>query len=90
MSTTADYSMLNLNGLVTTSGPPPPITTTLINEAIKNMKFCKATGPSGIVAEMLAASGEKGVDLLTRFTECVFSNGVISYRLARELYTQSL
>ena len=41
------------------------------------MRFCKAAGPSGIVAEMLAAFGEKGVDLLTRLTECVFSNGVI-------------
>ena len=41
------------------------------------MKFHKAGGPSGIVAEMLAVSGEKGVDLLTSLTECVFSNGAI-------------
>ena len=41
------------------------------------MKFRKVAGPSGIVAEMLAASGEKGVDLLSRLTECFFSNGVI-------------
>ena len=61
-----------------TSGPSPSITMALINEAIKKIKFCKAAGPSGIVAEMLATSGEKGVDLLTRLTECVFSNGVIS------------
>ena len=66
-----------LDNIAPTSGPPPPVTTALINEAIKKMKFCKATGPSGIVAEMLASSGEKGVDLLTRLTECVFSNGVI-------------
>ena len=60
-----------------TSYPPPPVATPLINEAIKKMKFRKAAGPSGIVVEMLAASGEKGVDLLTRLTECVYSNGVI-------------
>ena len=66
-----------LDNVAPTSGPPPPVTKTLINEAIKKMKFCKAAGPSGIVAEMLAASGEKGVDLLTRLTECVFSNRVI-------------
>ena len=66
-----------LDNVAPTSGPPPPITTALINEAINKMKFRKAAGPSGIAAEMLAASGKKGVDLLTRLTECVFSNGVI-------------
>ena len=60
-----------------TSGTPPPVTMALINEVIKKMKFHKAAGPSGIVVDMLAASYEKGVDLLTRLTECVFSNGVI-------------
>ena len=67
-----------LDNVAPTSGPPLPVTTALINEAIKKMKFRKAAGSSGIVAEMLAASGEKGVDLLTRLTECVFSIGVIS------------
>ena len=66
-----------LDNVAPTSGSPPPVTTALINEAIKKMKFRKAAGPSGIVAEMLATSGEKGVDLLTRLAECVFSNGVI-------------
>ena len=49
-----------LDNVAPTSGPPPPVTTTLINEAIKKMKFRKAAVPSGIAAEMLAASGEKG------------------------------
>ena len=66
-----------LDNVAPTSGPPPPVAMALINEVIKKMKFCKAAGPSGIVVDMLAASDEKGVDLLTRLTECVFSNGVI-------------
>ena len=43
-----------LDNVAPTSGPPPPVTTALINEAIKKVKFRKAAGPSGIVAEMLA------------------------------------
>ena len=72
-----EWPSYTLDNIAPTSGPPSSVTTALINEAIKKMKFRKVAGPSGIVAEMLAASGEKGVDLLSRLTECVFSNGVI-------------
>ena len=43
------------------------------------MKFGKTAGPSasGIVAEMLSASVNRGVEFLTILTESVFSNGVI-------------
>ena len=40
------------------------------------MKPRKASGPSGVVAKMLLASGDKGLELLTELTESVFSNGV--------------
>ena len=76
-----------LDNVAPTSGPPPSVTTALVNEAIQKMKFCKAAGPSAIVAEMLAPSGEKSVDLLTRLTECVFSNGVIPTIGKRVLYS---
>ena len=50
-----EWSNDTLDNVAPTSSPPPPVTTTLINEAIKKMKFRKAAGPSGIVAEMLTA-----------------------------------
>ena len=48
-----------------------------IRKAISKMKCGKAAGPSGIIAEMLKASGEEGVRLLRQLGEDVFSNGVI-------------
>ena len=41
------------------------------------MKCSKAAGPSGIIAEMLKAAGEVGIELLTELTGLVFCNGVI-------------
>ena len=41
------------------------------------MKCSKAAGPSGIVAEMLKAAGEEGVELTRQLTEAVFTCGVI-------------
>ena len=54
-------------------GPPPPVTTDLIRKALRKMKCGKAAGPSGIIAEMLKAAGEVGIELLTELTEVVFS-----------------
>ena len=59
------------------AGPPPPVTMEQIRKAISKMKCGKAAGPSGIIAEMLKASGEEGVRLLRQLGEDVFSNGVI-------------
>ena len=58
-------------------GPPPPVTKDLIRKAFRKMKCGKAAGPSGIIAEMLKAAGEVGIDLLTELTEVVFCNGAI-------------
>ena len=41
------------------------------------MKNAKAAGPSGIIAEMLKASGESGINLARVMTETVFSCGVV-------------
>ena len=43
------------------AGPPPPVTSDLISKALKKMKFRKAAGPSGVVAEMLSTSGEEAL-----------------------------
>ena len=58
-------------------GPPPPVMKDLIRKALRKMKCGKAAGPSGIIAEMLKAAGEVGIELLTELTEMVFCNGVI-------------
>ena len=58
-------------------GPPPPVTKDLICKALRKMKCGKAAGPSGIIAEMLKAAGEVGIELLTELTEVVFCNSVI-------------
>ena len=49
----------------------------LIRKALRKRKLGKAAGPSSIIAEMLKASGEVGIELLTELTEVVFYNGVI-------------
>ena len=39
------------------------------------MKSNKAAGPSGIVSEMLKASGEAGIDLVTDLVNSILSEG---------------
>ena len=58
-------------------GPPPPITTDMIGKALGKMKGGKAAGPSGIIAEMLKAAGEEGIEIVRDLVEAVFSSGVI-------------
>ena len=60
-----------------TADPPPSVSATQIQKALSKMKCGKAAGPSGIVAEMLKAAGEEGVELTRQLTEAVFSCGVI-------------
>ena len=46
-------------------GPPPRLTKEQVQNALKKMKDGKAAGGSGIVAEMIKASGEKGLEAIT-------------------------
>ena len=41
------------------------------------MKCSKAAGPSSIIAEMLKAAGEEGVEQARQLTEAVFTYSVI-------------
>ena len=41
------------------------------------MKDGKAAGSSGIIAEMLKASGEEGIELIRQLGEAVFSTGTL-------------
>ena len=58
-------------------GPPPSVSSELIRKALAKMQCGKAAGPSGIVADMLKAAGEEGVELSRQLAEAVFSSGVI-------------
>ena len=49
----------------------------LVRKALIKMKCGKAAGPSGIIAEMLKAAGEEGVELVRLLAETVFSSGDI-------------
>ena len=46
----------------------------LVRKALIKMKCGKDVGRSGIVAEMLKAAGEEGVELLRLLAETVFSS----------------
>ena len=41
------------------------------------MKCGKAAGPSGIIADMLKAAGEEGVQLVRKLAKALFSSGMI-------------
>ena len=41
------------------------------------LKIGNAAGPSGIVADMLTASGEAGIDLITKLVHSIVCQGVI-------------
>ena len=58
-------------------GPPIHIDLEMVVKAITKMKTGKAAGPSGIVAEMLKASGDTGARLVTDLANDMVRNGVI-------------
>jgi hypothetical protein len=60
-------------------GPAPPVTPVtldIICKALRKMKRGTAAGLSGVIAEMLKASGEEGITMLRHLIEKAFSEGV--------------
>ena len=57
-------------------GPASPVTMDIICKALHKMKRGKAAGPSGVIDEMLKASSEEGITMLSHLTEEAFSEGV--------------
>ena len=49
----------------------------MVREAVSKMKKAKAAGPSGVVAEMLKAAGETGIEMITNLTNQIVREGVI-------------
>ena len=68
-ATLSDVSML--------SGPCEKISLQEVRAAIKKMKCNKASGPSGVVADMLKAAGEAGVAWVTDVCNAVVKEGRI-------------
>ena len=58
-------------------GPPVHIDVEMVVEAITKKKTGKSAGPSGIVAEMLKASGDTGARLVADLANDMVRNGVI-------------
>ena len=58
-------------------GPPIHLDVEMVVKAITKMKTGKAAGPSGIVAEMLKASGDTGARLVADLANDTVRNGVI-------------
>ena len=60
-------------------GPSEPITTVMVRKAINKMSLGKAVGPSGIVAEMLKATGSSGATMIQDLIEdIIFENRIPS------------
>ena len=78
-----------LPGVPPTAGPPPSLSATLIHKALNKMSCSKAAGPSGIVAEMLKAAGEEGVELVRQLTGC-FQLWWEPLRLGGELHSEAI
>ena len=55
--------------------PALPVILDIICKALRKVKRGKAAGPSGVIAEILKASGEEGITMLRHLTEKAFSEG---------------
>src|SRR5208283_1549997 len=60
-----------------TSGPAERITEEEVRVALAKTKVGKAAGPTGLVSEMLTASGETGVSWLTDLFNAIVKEGRI-------------
>ena len=60
-----------------TRGPPPCITTDMVNLSIQNMKLGKSSGSSGMVAEITKSSYLKASQLITDLIIAIVKKGKI-------------
>ena len=59
-------------------GREPEVSRKILYRALSKVNCGKVAGPSGIVAVMLQAAGDLGVEIMKQLTETVFQNGVFS------------
>ena len=58
-------------------GRPPPITDKMVTKALAKMKPGKSAGHSGIIVEMLKATGSRGIEFLHELIKSVVNSGKI-------------
>src|SRR5664279_6408740 len=72
-----DWKKENLEQVSKVPGECEGITFEEVKVAIKKAKLGKAAGPSGVVAEMLKAAGDVGIQLMTDLCNAVVTEGKI-------------
>ena len=72
-----DWDRNGLDNTQGVDGEPEEISVAEVRVAIKKMKLGKASGPSGIGAEMLKAVGEAGVVWVTDMCNAIVKEGKI-------------
>ena len=58
-------------------GPSIPITIDMVKKAISQMKAGKASGPSGIVVEMIQAAGDMGASMIRDLAAAIIRDGKV-------------
>ena len=58
-------------------GPPIPSTINMVEKAIWQMKAGKASGPSGIVVEMIRAAGDMGASMIHDLAVAIIRDGKV-------------
>ena len=58
-------------------GPSIPIATEMVQKAISQMKAAKAPGQSGIVVEMIRASGDTGASMIRDLIAAIIRDGKV-------------
>ena len=64
LNTEFSWGRENLGEVETVSGAAILIENEMVREALKKMKKGKAAGPSKVVAEMVKAAGDKGIEMI--------------------------
>jgi len=72
-----EWNKASLESADVVCGPSEEITTAEVRAAIKQSKSGKASGPGGVVMEMLKAAGEVGVEWVTDLCNAIVSEGKI-------------
>ena len=57
--------------------PPIPITIDMVKKAISQMKAGKASGPSGILVEMIRAAGDMGASMIRDLAAAIIHDGKV-------------
>ena len=72
-----DWDPDYLSGKPPVEGPLIPITTYMVKKAISQMKAGKATGPSGIVVEIIQAADDTGASIIRHLADAIIRDGKV-------------